>query len=87
MLCCFLCLDSTSIMPQGGLHIIQHYHILYGMTYGSIFMLYCSIGIRPLQNVIPFFVFQTQEVVHMLCKTVSHQTGGQTNTKQLQALW
>ena len=86
--CCvvFLHLDCTFIMPQGGLHIIQHYHILYRMTYESIFLLYCSIGNRPPKNDIPFFVLQAQEV-HMLCRIGSHQTGGQSNTKWLQVLW
>lgn len=82
----FLHLDFTSIMPQGGLHLIQHYlQILYRMIYESMLLLYCSVSNRQPQNDIPLFVFQAQKA-HMLCRIGSHLTGAQSNTKQLQAL-
>lgn len=73
-------------MPQGGLHILQHYpHPLHRMAYHSLLLLYCTVSNRPPQNDILLFVLQAQEA-SMLCRIGSHLTGGQSNTRKLQAL-
>lgn len=79
-------LGCTSTMPQGGLHILQHYpHPLHRMAYHSLLLLYCTVSNRPPQNDILLFVLQAQEA-YMLCRIGSHLTGGQSNTRKLQAL-